>query len=195
MVASLHFSDCGTYLYGFSTSWPSSVLQIDARVGRITRTIYDPFNSDGRLTTVSLTTYGGDVFAVAVDISRVLICRLPFRLEARFELAVLALGPLDIGRRTQLEILWPQNVDEDVVVVAKDKNFLRRREEPGTSAMWPIVLAFKERDMGEWILMQERDPPVTAGEADEEIEDTSKRVQVKQASQGMFLSYNSNAMD
>jgi hypothetical protein len=91
--------------------------------------------------------------------------------------------------RTRLDVLWPDHIDEDVVVVARDDNFLRKYTERGTNASWPIVLAFKGRDIGQWNLMKEREPPANAAKEDgeENVEDTSSTSQANRVVLSMLV--------
>jgi hypothetical protein len=167
VVSSLVFSKSGRFLYCVSTSWPSSILQIDLWRQRISRTVYDPFNRDGQVTALSLTMYGKDVFVAGIDSSAVVLCRLPFREGAKLEKTTIAAGPNELSTRTHLDIIWPESVHDDVVVVARSKNLLKEAKGVARTAMWPIVMTFKERDIGQWTIMKERQDPRQSTAAEE----------------------------
>ena len=152
----MQFSDCGRYIFGISTQWPGAVFQFDVRERFTLRTIYDPFNCGFALDSMSISLYNGEVFVLAIDSTTIVAARLPLSGTARYEFAPIALGPSALLQCTSLRLLWPSTSDGDIVIIAQGKNQLRKTGKIGGNVQWPIVMAVKERDIGEWRPLVER---------------------------------------
>ena len=157
-VTSLQFSECGRYIFGVAMSWPGQIFQFDTWKGKTVRTIYDPFNSDGSFRAISLSLYEGNIFAIGVDNSAVMVARLPFRSNSRYEAAALTVAPSELALCKIFTLLWPSSTVGNITLVAHDTNFLRQNGNVSGTGQWPIVLSFKETDISEWYSLEERQP-------------------------------------
>jgi hypothetical protein len=157
-ITSWTFSKCGRYLYGMSIQSPSQVVQFDTQIRKIVRTIYDPLHV-GAIYSMSLTIHESEIYCLGSINGSIMLAKLPFGPEAKYEVRIIAVAPLGILNCEKIRLCFPTSEDEAFVIVGQGTNFLRKDGRMGGNPQWPIVLTVKEKDMSPWREFEEREDP------------------------------------
>ncbi|KAM5354913.1 hypothetical protein ACJ41O_001559 [Fusarium nematophilum] len=165
-MSSWLFSPCGRHLYGISHGWPPRIVQFDTWRRRVVRTVYDPFRMQSLMPRMTLRFYNDELYAVADRLGVAVLVRLPFGPDpdpARYARRYLAAVPSDTQNCESLRILFPESPGDDqrrYLLVGQGTNYLRKNGVVGGNTQWPFAVAVKERDLGEWTVLEEAVDPV-----------------------------------
>lgn len=169
------------YVFGYSSSWPSSVLQIDIRMGheQIVHTIYNPFH--GHIPpAASLSLYDNQLYLTAASGVDIVAYRFDWKkmqkdrksLQSRiskaksddekvndnsgnrYQVAQIAACPIELQRYQRLSLVWPSSQDGRLSIIAHGVTYLRKDGKFATTPLWPMVFEVPLKDIGPWIELE-----------------------------------------
>jgi hypothetical protein len=126
------------------------VVQFDIQTRRSIRTIYDPLHL-GQMSAMSLSIHKFEVYCLGFIEGSILLAKLPFGPETKYEVRMIAVAPFGIENCEKLRLCFPTSKDDPFVIIAHGTNFLRKDGRMGGNGQWPMAFTVKEKDMQEWV--------------------------------------------
>ena len=163
MVESLRFSPCGRYVFGCSTTWPSSVFQLDINArdknggrGKLIKEVFDPFLTQGMAST-TLSFYKDELYIAGNVGAEVTLLKDVFDEKAEYKMAFAACCPLEATRCDRLSLIWPTKAGEQMTAVCHSTNYLRKDGKFGNISQWPVAVSIPLNENSDWVEVSERD--------------------------------------
>jgi len=103
------------------------------------------------MSAMSLAIHKSEVYCLGSIEGSILLAKLPFGPETKFEARMIAVAPFGIENCEKLRLCFPTSMDDPFVIIAHATSFLRKDGRMGGNAQCPMVSTVKEKDMQEWV--------------------------------------------
>jgi hypothetical protein len=170
-IEALEFSNCGNYVFGYSSTWPGSIFQLDIRTGTrdtIVRQLYDPFGC-GVVLCTGFSFLDGQLYVAGTTGALIILLKFSFADNNKYQTTTAASCPFEILRCSNLSLIWPSNLDGKLMIVCHGTNYLRKDGKFATTPLWPMVFSVSLDKMPPWVTVEDRGRelcfPLEEGEA------------------------------